>query len=73
VAAARPATPRFGTETPLGPGAAALPVAAYGLMLAANLLSGVTPGALVVVGPIVMGAPIVGAAWRLRALSRADR
>ncbi len=73
VAEAGRATPPARIESPLSPAAAALPVAAYGLMLAANLLSGVTPAGLVVIGPIVMGAPLVGAAWRLRAFSMAAR
>jgi putative membrane protein len=58
--------------TPAGaPGArtVALPLAAYGLMLAANLLSGVTPAALWVIGPAVMGPPLVIAAWRLREMA----
>jgi uncharacterized membrane protein len=48
---------------------AALPVAAYGLMLAADLLSGVTPAALLLIGPAVMGPPLIIAAWRLRGMS----
>jgi putative membrane protein len=48
---------------------AALPVAAYGLMLAANLLSGVTPAALWLIGPAVMGPPLIIAAWRLRVMA----
>jgi len=48
---------------------AALPVAAYGLMLAANLLSGVAPAGLAIVGLLVMGPPLALAAWRLRRLS----
>ncbi|HEX7611382.1 MAG TPA: carotenoid biosynthesis protein, partial [Candidatus Limnocylindrales bacterium] len=47
----------------------ALPVAAYGLMLAADLLSGVTPTALWLVGPAVMGPPLIIAAWRLRVMA----
>jgi putative membrane protein len=47
---------------------AALPIAAYGLMLAADLLSGVTPTALWLIGPAVMGPPLIVAAWRLRLL-----
>ena len=60
---ARPATPD------IGPATAALPVAAYGLMLVADLLSGVAPAQLTVIGPIAMGLPLLGAAWRLKALS----
>ena len=51
---------------PLGAAAAALPVAAYGLMLIADLLSGVAPAGLVIVGPVVMGLPFAAAALRLR-------
>jgi putative membrane protein len=50
---------------PLGVGAAALPVAAYGLMLVSDLLSGVEPAGVAVVGPLVMGPPVLLAAWRL--------
>ena len=50
---------------PLGVGAAALPVAAYGLMLVSDLLSGVEPAGMAVVGPLVMGPPVLLAAWRL--------
>ena len=49
----------------IGVTAAALPVAAYGLMLIADLLSGAAPTGLVVIGPLVMGPPCVMAAWRL--------
>jgi Carotenoid biosynthesis protein len=52
---------------PLGVGAAALPVAAYGLMLVSDLLSGVEPAGVAVVGPLVMGPPVLLAAWRLAA------
>lgn len=48
---------------------AALPVAAYGLMLAADLLSGVTPTALWLIGPAVMLPPLIIAAWRLRVMA----
>jgi putative membrane protein len=48
----------------LSPATAALPVAAYGLMLVANLLSGVAPAGLVVIGPLVMGVPLAAVAWR---------
>ena len=54
----------------LGPVAASLPVAAYGLMLVADLLSGVAPAGLALIGPVVMGVPFAAAAWRLRALFR---
>jgi uncharacterized membrane protein len=47
----------------------ALPVTAYGLMLAADLLSGVTPTWLWVIGPAVMGPPLIIAAWRLRQMA----
>jgi uncharacterized membrane protein len=45
---------------------AALAVGAYGAMLAAELLSGVLPAAVAVIGPVVMGVPIVVAVVRLR-------
>jgi hypothetical protein len=48
----------------LSPATAALPVAAYGLMLVANLLSGVAPAGLVIIGPLVMGVPLAAVAWR---------
>jgi uncharacterized membrane protein len=50
---------------------AAMPVAAYGLMLVSNLVSGVAPVGLAVIGPLVMGPPLVLAAWRLRQLAKA--
>jgi uncharacterized membrane protein len=53
----------------LGRGAAVLPVAAYGLMLAADLLSGVAPAGLAVIGPLVMGPPVIAATWRLEGFS----
>jgi len=53
-----------GVVEALGPAAAALPVAAYGLMLVADLLSGVAPAGLVVIGPAAMGVPLAAAAWR---------
>jgi uncharacterized membrane protein len=49
----------------LGVREAALPVAAYGLMLVSNLVSGVAPAGLAVIGPLVMGPPLALAAWRL--------
>jgi uncharacterized membrane protein len=55
---------------PVGAGAAALPVAAYGLMLAADLLSGVEPSGVAIIGPLVMGPPLAVAAWRLWRLVR---
>jgi putative membrane protein len=48
------------------PVAWALPVAAYGLMLLADLLSGAAPAGLVVIGPIAMGLPLVLAVGRSR-------
>jgi uncharacterized membrane protein len=66
-AAYRAAEQRF-EPAPLGAvtaGVAALPVAAYGLMLASNLLSGIAPAGLAVIGIGVMGVPIAVAAWRL--------
>jgi putative membrane protein len=54
-----------GAPEPIGPIVASLPVAAYGLMLAADLLSGVAPAGLALVGPVAMGLPLVPAAWRL--------
>ena len=50
---------------PVGIGVAALAVAAYGLMLVSDLLSGVAPGAVSIIGPLVMGPPMAIAAWRL--------
>jgi uncharacterized membrane protein len=61
---------------PLGPvtaRVAALPVATYGLMLASNLLSGIAPAGLAVIGTAAMGVPIAVAAWRLRLLHIAGR
>ncbi len=58
-----------GAGLPLSRAEAALPVAAYGLMLAADLLSGVAPAGLAVIGPIVMGVPFAAATWRLRRYS----
>jgi uncharacterized membrane protein len=58
---------RLGTA-PLGPTAgwpAALPLLTYGLMLVADLLSGVAPAGLEFIGPVVMGVPLAAAAWRL--------
>jgi putative membrane protein len=57
------------------PGAAAsaawtLPIAAYGLMLLADLLSGAAPAALAVIGPIAMGLPLAIAVVRLLARGR---
>jgi hypothetical protein len=46
-----------------------MPVAAYGLMLVADLLSGVAPDGLVAIGSVVMGVPFAAAVWRLRGLS----
>jgi len=57
---------RAAPRGPLSARVVALPVAAYGLMLAADLLSGVTPAALWLIGPAVMGPPLILAAWRLR-------
>ena len=54
-----------GGATPLGPVAAALPVAAYGLMLVADLLSGAAPDGLAAIGAVVMGVPFGAAVWRL--------
>jgi putative membrane protein len=48
-----------------------LPVAAYGLMLVADLLSGAAPAGLVVIGPVVMGVPLVVAVGRI--LGPSDR
>jgi putative membrane protein len=59
---------------PLGPVTtriAALPVATYGVMLASDLLSGVAPAGLAVVGVVAMGVPVVVAVWRLRPLRMA--
>jgi uncharacterized membrane protein len=50
---------------PISAGVAVLPVAAYGLMLVSDLLSGVAPAGVAIIGPLVMGPPIALAAWRL--------
>jgi len=53
---------------PLGPvttGIAALPVATYGVMLASDLLSGVAPAGLAVIGVVAMGVPLAVVVWRL--------
>ena len=50
---------------PVGAAMAALAVAAYGLMLVSDLLSGVAPAGVAVIGPLVMGPPLLIAAWRL--------
>ena len=55
---------------PVSPGVAALPVAAYGLMLVSNLLSGVAPAGVAIIGPLVMGPPLALAAWRIWRLWR---
>ena len=55
----------LGATATLGRAAAAMPVAAYGLMLVADLLSGAAPAGLVAIGPVVMGVPLAAAAWRL--------
>ncbi|HEY5486115.1 MAG TPA: carotenoid biosynthesis protein [Candidatus Limnocylindrales bacterium] len=46
---------------------AVLAVGAYAAMLAAEVLSGVLPAGVAVIGPVVMGVPIATAAVRLRA------
>jgi uncharacterized membrane protein len=51
---------------PLPPAAAAMPVAAYGLMLAADLLSGVVPAGAAAVGTVAMGIPLLAAGLALR-------
>jgi uncharacterized membrane protein len=51
---------------PLPPTVAAMPVAAYGLMLAADLLSGVVPAGAAAVGTVAMGIPLVAAGLGLR-------
>ena len=56
-----------------GTAVVAMPVLAYGLMLAADLLSGATPAALFVIGPVAMGPPLALAAWRLRGFGRDRR
>lgn len=63
------------TPTPLGPATAAvaaLPVAAYGLMLVSDLVSGAAPSGLAIIAPAAMGGPLLVAAWRLRALRRVE-
>lgn len=59
---------------PLGPvtdGVAALAVATYAVMAASDLLSGVAPAGLAVIGVVAMGVPLVVAVWRLRPLRMA--
>ena len=54
---------------------AALPVAAYSLMLASNLLSGAAPAAVAPIGLVVMGIPIAIATvrlWRIRSPRAAE-
>jgi uncharacterized membrane protein len=53
---------------PLPPAVAAMPVAAYGLMLAADLLSGVVPVGAAAVGSVAMGIPLLAAGLGLRRL-----
>ena len=57
------------TDAPMRRGVAAMPVAAYGLMLLGDLASGVAPAGLFLIGPVVMGVPILLAFRRLAALS----
>jgi putative membrane protein len=52
---------------------AALAVGAYGAMLAAQLLSGVLPAGVAVIGPVVMGVPIAIAVVRLQPRGRVPR
>ena len=51
----------------------ALAVGAYGAMLAAQLLSGVLPAGVAVVGPVAMGVPIAIAVARLQPRGRVPR
>jgi putative membrane protein len=51
---------------------AAMPVVGYGLMLFGDLASGVTPPALFVIGPTVMGVPLALAAWNVARLRHAS-
>ena len=51
--------------TDMSPAVAALPLAAYGLMLVADLVSGAAPAGLAIIGPVVMGVPLAWAVWRL--------
>jgi uncharacterized membrane protein len=55
---------------PIDARVASLPVAAYGLMLVADAMSGVGPAALWLIAPAVMGPPLLMAAWRLRSALR---
>ncbi len=55
---------------PLGRGTAALPVTAYGLMLVADLLTGVAPAGLATIGLVVMGLPCGLATLRLLQVER---
>ena len=62
---------RTGAAAPLGPsspGVVALPVTAYGLMLFADLLSGVEPQGVVPIGFVAMGVPLLLAAASLGGL-----
>jgi putative membrane protein len=52
---------------------AALAVGGYGAMLAAQLLSGVLPAGVAVIGPVVMGVPIAIAVVRLQPRGRVPR
>jgi uncharacterized membrane protein len=52
--------------------AAAMPVMAYGLMLIGDLASGVTPPGIAAIGPVVMGLPVLAAAWRLAEMRAAS-
>lgn len=58
-------------EEALSGTAAALPIAAYLAMLVGNLLSGVAPAQLALIGPVAMGIPAAVAAVRLAARARA--
>jgi putative membrane protein len=54
---------------------AALPVAAYALMLASNLLSGAAPAAVAPIGLVAMGIPVAVATiglWRIRSPRAAE-
>jgi uncharacterized membrane protein len=55
---------------PVRPRVTALPVAAYGLMLAADLLTGVEPAGVAAIGLVAMGVPLAAAVyglWRMAA------
>ncbi len=67
-AAEEPGGRRAATGADPSASVAVLPVAIYLLMLVSDLVSGVAPAGLAIIGPVVMGAPVVAAAWQLRTM-----